>query len=352
MVGHDLARAAGTFTGVSFDAAASGFHRRRGQEPCRLTACFTGIPEGPLFNDASLDNQRSLSTRLLRSSAGSGWTAALLEQRRCEEAARDFQLRPTPDVHLVVQTGGRQRVEVLKHGAWSSANYGPGSAGMTAGGEADRIRSFCDEPFELAHLFLPQLTLQEAADALRRAGQASSCRSLSALVVEDPAIAATVGALLAALDAGATDLYAQHAVHWLATHLLVVHGGADPHNADPGSERLGDRRLSRALALVRARFAEPLTLDELASEAAMSKFHFSRLFRKRTGRSPHAFVVHERMEAARRLLAGSDLPVAEVASRTGYGGTVQFAAAFRRHSGLTPTAFRRGLGGPAEQQSV
>lgn len=294
-----------------------------------------------MFDIASLDQQRSLSTRLIASSLDRGWTATLLELRRCEETVRKFRLRPTPDLHVVVQTRGTQRVEVFKHGLWSSATYRPGSCGVTASDETDRIRSSCDDTFELAHLFVPQLILREAADALRRPGQTTPGGELSILKADDGLIAATVRALLSALEAGATDLYADQAIHWFATHLLVFHAGADPRHVQAQRDRATDRRLTRAVELIRTRFADPLTLTQLASEAGISKFHFSRLFRARTGRSPHSFLTAARMGAARALLLRTDLPVSEIAARTGYAGAVQFSAAFRRFTGSTPTAVRQ-----------
>ena len=192
----------------------------------------------------------------------------------------------------------------------------------------------------MGHLYLPHRIVARAAEALRRAGQRASEHALSALMFEDPVIAATVRALLSAARSGAPDLYVEQAMLWLAAHLLVTHAGVDPHHLSSAPKRLSDARLARVIAFMRARYGEPISLQTLASEAGTSKSHFSRLFRERTGMAPHAFHIDVRMTVARRLLAESDLSVAEVARLAGYTRPVQFSATFKSLHGMTATAFR------------
>ena len=61
--------------------------------------------------------------------------------------------------------------------------------------------------------------------------------------------------------------------------------------------------------------------------------------RRFMGLSPHDYLTLRRMEHARQLLNGTDLPVAAVAARVGYAHAGRFAAAFRRHCGSSPSRF-------------
>ena len=88
-------------------------------------------------------------------------------------------------------------------------------------------------------------------------------------------------------------------------------------------------------------FAHNMTLQTLASEAGISLFHFTRLFKAKVGVTPHRHVVMLRMQHARSLLRCTDLTVAEVALESGYAHLGHFAAAFKREFGLLPKAFRR-----------
>jgi AraC family transcriptional regulator len=106
---------------------------------------------------------------------------------------------------------------------------------------------------------------------------------------------------------------------------------------------LVDRRVRRAVELMHAHLDRELPLEELASAAYLSPFHFARLFKKVTGASPHAYLAALRIERAKSLLATTDASVTEIATRVGYASSSHFAKAFRQSTGLTPRAFRSAL---------
>ena len=85
------------------------------------------------------------------------------------------------------------------------------------------------------------------------------------------------------------------------------------------------------------------TLDQLAAEANLSLYHFSRQFRSTFGISPYAYSLNLRLERARNLLAQTMMPVAEVARQTGFASPAHFGERFRREMGATPGAIRRAL---------
>jgi AraC family transcriptional regulator len=94
---------------------------------------------------------------------------------------------------------------------------------------------------------------------------------------------------------------------------------------------------------MREHLDEPIGLDELAALAGLSRFHFCTAFRQATGSTPYAWLVNLRIERARQLLAHPELPVTEIALAVGYETPSSFAAAFRKITGVTPSAFRRQL---------
>ena len=87
--------------------------------------------------------------------------------------------------------------------------------------------------------------------------------------------------------------------------------------------------------------SKALTLDILSREAGISKFHFARRIKSRTGSTPISYLSDLRMEAARRMLATTDEPVGRIAHACGFGRGSHFGTAFTRRYGETPTAFRR-----------
>src|SRR5213078_1068035 len=100
------------------------------------------------------------------------------------------------------------------------------------------------------------------------------------------------------------------------------------------------RHLLRAKDLADARYAEPLSVDELARAAGLSRAHFSRAFRDAFGEPPHAYLLTRRLERAAALLRTTDRSVAEICFRVGWQSVGSFTTSFTRTYGLSPTAYR------------
>ena len=100
------------------------------------------------------------------------------------------------------------------------------------------------------------------------------------------------------------------------------------------------RHLLRAKDLVDARYAEPLTVDDLASAAGLSRAHFSREFRRAFGEPPHAYLLTRRLERAAALLRGTDRSVADVCLSVGLRSLGSFTTSFTRTFGVSPTVYR------------
>jgi AraC family transcriptional regulator len=85
------------------------------------------------------------------------------------------------------------------------------------------------------------------------------------------------------------------------------------------------------------------SLTRLAAEAAMSEFHFSRMFKRTTGKSPSQYFISLRMEKAEALLRETRKDIIEVALDVGYTSPSHFAQVFRRETGRSPAEYRRQL---------
>jgi AraC family transcriptional regulator len=84
-----------------------------------------------------------------------------------------------------------------------------------------------------------------------------------------------------------------------------------------------------------------MSLGELAGVVQLSRFHFTRSFKKTLGQPPHQFILHCRVDRAKRLLLSSGLPMGEIAQDLGFGNQGRFASSFRKVTGFTPAYFRR-----------
>jgi AraC family transcriptional regulator len=197
-----------------------------------------------------------------------------------------------------------------------------------------------EEPMESLHVHLPGKLLYRIVEGHWGADVALFVMP-DRLAIADPLMEQMCRTLAEAMDAAWGELYAESAAQVLATHILTRHGGLSNGALDGSrTRRLDDRRLRRAVDYMRAHFAEALTLETLAGEAAMSRFHFVRLFKNATGLTPHAFLVRLRMQQARSRLAAGEDRIGEVAAACGYESPAHFAAAFRRHVGVPPRVYR------------
>lgn len=101
------------------------------------------------------------------------------------------------------------------------------------------------------------------------------------------------------------------------------------------------RHLLRAKDLADGRYAEPLTVDDLAARAGLSRAHFSREFARAFGESPHAYLLTRRLERAATLLRHTDWSVAEICLSVGLRSVGSFTTSFTRTFGEPPVAYRR-----------
>ena len=90
--------------------------------------------------------------------------------------------------------------------------------------------------------------------------------------------------------------------------------------------------------------AEPIPLATLAQLVRLSPYYFCRAFKQSFGMPPHRYHTSRRIEHAKALLAKSTSSVTDIGLTVGFSETSSFSAAFRKATGLTPTAYHRSLG--------
>jgi AraC-like DNA-binding protein len=85
---------------------------------------------------------------------------------------------------------------------------------------------------------------------------------------------------------------------------------------------------------------ESIDLAELSAVAGLSVFHFARQFKLSTGVTPHHYLVRQRIERAQQMLAGTDLPLSDIAVAAGFSDQSHLTRHFRQIVGMTPGQFR------------
>src|SRR5215471_17511626 len=183
------------------------------------------------------------------------------------------------------------------------------------------------------------------SDAVLRAvcdGTASEVELHNAPKLEDKRVVALVAAVNAERIAGFPSgrLFLDSVEQALAVALVNNHA-VRHYDVRVYRGGLGPARLRRITELVHAEIEDELSLDKMAETAGLSTAHFSQMFRKSTGESPHQFVLRHRVERAKEMLRAPDARVLDVALACGFKRQQHFARIFRRVCGASPTEYRR-----------
>jgi AraC family transcriptional regulator len=136
----------------------------------------------------------------------------------------------------------------------------------------------------------------------------------------------------------AQPLLIQSIASALAIRLLTGHTTSGTRSARPLGG-LGPGALGRVRAYIEETVGRPISLDDLAGVAGVSRFHFARQFRRSTGESAMGYELRLRIERGKARLKDRDATVSRIATELGFADQSHFTRTFRRFVGTTPTRF-------------
>ncbi|MET9134647.1 GlxA family transcriptional regulator [Streptomyces antibioticus] len=214
-----------------------------------------------------------------------------------------------------------------------------------------RLVSFCTGAFALAQAGVLDgrraTTHWQCTDLLRAQYPAVRVEP-DVLFVDDGTILTSAGSA-AALDLG---LHIIRRDHGAETANTISRRLVFPAHRDGGQKQfierplpdLPDESLAPLLTWAQERLDTPLTVADLAAEAAVSTTTLHRRFRTQLGTTPLAWLTAQRVTLARRLLERGDTRIDAVARNTGLGTPANLRTLLRRETGLTPSAYRQRFG--------
>ncbi|RAV21619.1 response regulator transcription factor [Paenibacillus contaminans] len=103
-----------------------------------------------------------------------------------------------------------------------------------------------------------------------------------------------------------------------------------------------DKIVKSAESIIRKRYMEPITLDEIAQEVYMSPNYLNAIFKKIKRVNMHKFLIEVRVAKAAELLQGTDAVISRVAESVGYKNIAHFSTVFKKHTGMSPMEYRDG----------
>ncbi len=196
------------------------------------------------------------------------------------------------------------------------------------------------EPFDSLLMYVSRASLQQLSES-EGLPEVESLNLAPGRLVDDSVIANLGATLLPALEQPerANRVFLEHVAIALQVHLVHQYGGVRPAAPRRGALSPEDER--RVKDLLMSRIDGDVSIAALASECGLSRSHFIRAFKASTGRPPYRWLAERRLLAARELLVGSKLSIAEITRRLGYVNQSHLTRAFAKAYGVTPGALRR-----------
>ena len=282
---------------------------------------------------------------LLASSTGRSWSNGLgAELRRHTDLHCQPFLQPVNE--LAIAIGGSATIQRRASGPEQKFVSRKGLACLCPRGIEVRYLHVEQGQLDMLHLYLPQdlYGLLESGEDALKAGliyiggiDDPLVRGIGTAIAEELAndlLSSTsslmVDSLSTAVAARLVDRYTQA-------------GSPLAKSASRVTGILDKRRLDRVLEFIDTHAETNISLDDIASEACLSRFHFIRAFKRSMGVTPLAYVTDVRINRAKHLLRSTKQTVDEISTMLNFSSASNFTRTFKRTVGLAPNVYRDGI---------
>ncbi|MET0337275.1 MAG: AraC family transcriptional regulator [Caulobacter sp.] len=128
---------------------------------------------------------------------------------------------------------------------------------------------------------------------------------------------------------------------YVARVAALLNGEAATQKPAAASGGLAPWQAKKVEAFIEEGLDGGITIDSMAALVRLSTGHFGRAFKDSFGETPHAYVMHRRVQRAKRLMLSSREPLSQIAIACGFADQAHFSNLFRKQVGATPNAWRR-----------
>lgn len=124
------------------------------------------------------------------------------------------------------------------------------------------------------------------------------------------------------------------------THLLIRSFFNINHSDGKTIRRMS---ITGTIEFINSHYGEKITVDDLARSANLSESHFTRVFREETSMSPMEYMMHTRLECAKRMLRGNEKTLSQIALDCGFNSSSYFYQCFTRAFNISPSDYRKSI---------
>ncbi|WP_432734584.1 helix-turn-helix transcriptional regulator [Maridesulfovibrio sp. FT414] len=268
----------------------------------------------------------------ISSSEGLNWQGVFVQRSRI--AGFEMNEFSTPFHCFALLTDGPFSMEIVKGRNRYLVTTAPGQMYVRPAGFKISARS--NQPREFVQLALDSSRL---ASAFSGEVQGGSMSFRPGIGIDDPRLKALIEAFAAEAEAGGPNgsLFVDSLATALAVHYISNY--ADNAVLDESARKISPLQMERIVEYMDAHLGSNLTLEDLSHEIGMSKFYFSRLFKEETGVSPYQFYLSRRLDKARHLLDEGRKSITEIAHQLNFSDQSHFSRVFRKKYGINPKAY-------------
>lgn len=266
-----------------------------------------------------------------------GWGTLLIEEYQQPPRGMAFQAEADPVIVLSLATQPHrihQQIGDRRHiGLYRQGDLCITPAGIPSGYRAEGNDHYLY--VQISSMFLQQV----AEEALEM--DVNRVELMPAFQVRNPQLEQLLRLLQSELHQGGRmgRLYVESLANALVVNLLQDHSATQPRVAQ-FEGGLGDRKLLQVTSYIDNALDQDIKLADLAQLLGMSQSHFSRLFKRSVGLSPHQYLLQQRVERAKQLLKHTNRPLIDIALACGFDSHSHFSRQFRQTTGITPKAYR------------
>ncbi len=324
-----------------FDALAipTSAARLRGVSRCHSTLVETRMSDCPSFRDI-LVRREHIPGEVTPGPAAMGGVA-LARQRA---PAHVFERGPTSDLVIVAQQNIASTSVEFDLGYGWREHFCPAAAAIYVIPAQADARWRLDGESQCVYLAMAQGQAYALLDELHVARPDERLWDLASRGFEEPVVHELLVRLWQEASCVGPNPLLGSSCRVAILHALARYSQASRRAAARTVPKLSRIALQRVLAAIHEMPPDGLSVEQLASVAGLSPFHFSRLFRNSVGCSPYRYYDKLRHERARELLASTALSIEAIARQLGFADASQLGRAFRRHAGCSPGAYRAQVG--------
>lgn len=276
---------------------------------------------------------------LIISSQNKGWKSIIVEEFQQPSGTIASGFRQEHTIYLSLTTCSGRIVQAIDNRSYTGL-YTRGDLTIIPAELSGSYQAYDDDRY--LQIRIPQNLLEQVAiEALNTDIERLELRTeLRDRNIKIEQLAMMLRAELYEGNNGEGQLYVESLANALAINLLRNYSRIEPL-VTIYSGGLGDRALLKVTDYIKDRLNQSIKIKDLAAFIGISQFHFSRLFKESTGKTPYQYVIEQRIELAKRLLKREDRAITDIALDCGFNSHSHLGKHFRRATGITPRQYRQ-----------